>query len=99
ENTMLRRICFGGTIHMRLVGMPTARAWRVGLAQAICCELDGLNDLTVAGATADITGDCFHDIMARRCIVVLEQRMRRENHSWCAVTALQTVGFAERVLH
>ena len=60
--------------------------------------MHGFDDLAVTGAAADIAGDRFHDVLARRLDRLLQQRMRGQDHAGGAVAALQAMGFAERIL-
>ena len=83
-------------------GMPepdVLRPQRIGFLEAVCRELDGFDDLPVAGAAADIAGDRLDDLLAARRVGMLQQCMRGQDHARRAVTALQTVGLAERILN
>ena len=75
------------------------RPQRIGFLQAVCGELHGLDDLPVASATADIARDRLDDFLAARRVGMLKQRVRGQDHARRAVAALQTVGFAERILN
>lgn len=70
----------------------------VRLSKAIRGEFDGLDNLAVAGAAADVTGDRLDDVFSRRTVVPLKQSVRRQDHSWRAEAALQPMGFAECIL-
>ena len=74
------------------------RTRRIGLAQTVGGELHRFDDLAIAGAAADISRDRLDNILARRRVGVLQQRMRGEDHAGRAIAALQAVGLAERVL-
>src|ERR1700744_2878532 len=87
---------------MRRIGLghfEKTLLWRIGLAQPVGGELDGLDDLAIARAAADIAGNRLDDIFARRLVVMTEQRMRGQDHARRAVAALQTMRLAEGVLH
>src|SRR5580765_6481062 len=60
--------------------------------------LDRIDDLLVTRAAAQIATDRFADLFVSRLRNRLQQRMRRDKHARCAVTALQRVFLAETVL-
>lgn len=62
------------------------------------CFFDGFNDLHVAGAHAQITGQRFANLFFRWIGITLQQGMARHDHSWCAVAALKRVVFDESFL-
>src|SRR5437870_9876088 len=61
--------------------------------------LDGLDDVLVAGAAAEVALEGPADLLLARRRVVLEQAHRREHHPGCAVAALQRVLLVEGLLH
>ena len=67
-------------------------------AHALGGERDGLDDLRIAGAAADVAGDRLDDLLARRRRILRQQRVRGEDHRRRAIAALHAVGLAERVL-
>ena len=60
--------------------------------------LNGVDDVLVAGAAAEIAGDALAYLALRRRRVVLQQRHRRHDHPRRAVAALEAVLFPEAVL-
>ena len=54
--------------------------------------------LGITGAAAEIARNRFNDVVSCRVRIVGKQRVRREDHGRSAVTALQTVCFAEGIL-
>src|SRR5271169_5348766 len=79
-----------------------ARLWyvlgRIGERQPLRGERDSFDDLAVAGTTADVSRNGFDDVLAGRLRIVAQQRRRGQHHAGRAITALQAVHFAERVL-
>ena len=71
----------------------------VQAAHALGGQCNGLDDLGVAGAAADVAGDGLDDLRARRRGIAGQQRMRGEDHRRRAIAALHAVGLAERVLN
>ena len=61
--------------------------------------LDCFDDVLVAGAATEIAIETVTDLFARRIGVALEQLRRSDDHSGCAVPALQSVSFPESFLH
>src|SRR5215831_197928 len=53
------------------------------------CRLDGLDDVPVAGAPADVPLERAADLLVARARVALEQGGRRHEHPRCAVAALE----------
>src|SRR5262245_11085312 len=66
---------------------------------AIGGEMNRIDDLVVAGATADVAGDRFFDIFRSRFGGPIEQSFHRDNISRRAVAALHRAGVDERLLH
>src|SRR5262249_61978218 len=61
--------------------------------------LNGVDDVLVAGAATEITGEALPDLTLRRRRRVLEQRHRRHDHPRRAEAALQAVLLPEPPLH
>src|SRR3954462_8325549 len=61
--------------------------------------LDGLHDVHVPGAAAEISGDGLPDLRLARVLVAIEERAARQHHSRRAVAALQAVLLPESFLH
>src|SRR5256885_3313584 len=61
-------------------------------------RLDGLEDLEVARATAELAGERFRDLRARRGRVALEELQRRDEEARRAVAALRRAVVGEGVL-
>src|SRR6266852_2357573 len=59
------------------------------------CVLDGLHDVLVSVAAAQVAGNAPADFVFTGAGVLLQQRTRRQDHAGRAVTALQTVLFLE----
>ena len=74
-------------------------AGRLQAAHALGGERDRLDDLRIAGAAADVGGNGFDDVLARRRGIVGQQRMGGEDHRRRAIAALHAVGLAECVLN
>src|SRR5207248_1282716 len=53
--------------------------------------LYGVDDVLVAGAPAEVTGDAFADLLLRRLRRVVQEVDRRHDHPWRAVAALEAV--------
>src|SRR6478609_6822368 len=70
---------------------------RRGLARL--AELDRLDDVVIAGASADVAVERLADLFLARLRVVGEQLHRRHHHPRRAEAALQAVALAERRLH
>src|ERR1041384_1630384 len=60
--------------------------------------LDRINDLHIAGASAQIARDCFFYLIARRISVLVQQRMRGDQHARRADTALRASTLEKRLL-
>src|SRR5215510_2078262 len=69
------------------------------LAHLLGRVLDGLDDVDVAGAAAEIPRDRLADLLLARILVSLEERDARHHHSRRAVAALQAVLLSEPLLH
>src|SRR5438067_4366233 len=61
--------------------------------------LDGLDDVHVPGAAAQVPGDGLADLRLARVPVAIEERAARQHHSRRAVAALQAVLLPEAFLH
>src|SRR5262249_55618601 len=61
-------------------------------------ELNGLDDVLITGAAAEIPGDAETDLVLARIWVLLEQAIGTHDHARRAVAALQPVHFAEAFL-
>src|SRR5437870_4039285 len=61
--------------------------------------LDGLDDVLVAGAAAEIALERAANLLLARRRVLVQQAHRREHHPGRAVAALQRVLLVERLLH
>src|SRR5688572_16081621 len=61
--------------------------------------LDRVDDVLVAGATAEVAGDAVADLLFTRRRIVLKQVDRRDDHARRAVAALQAMFFPESLLH
>ena len=57
--------------------------------------LDGVDDVLIAGAAAEIAGDAFANLAIGRRRVVVQERHRRHDHARRAVAALKAVLFPE----
>src|SRR5262245_17522015 len=79
---------------------PLLRRPRVLLARSRFSGgvLDGLDDVDVAGAPAEVAGDRPADVGFRRIRVGLEQGATGHQHAWSAVAALQAVLLEEAIL-
>src|ERR687898_197890 len=62
-------------------------------------ELDGLHDVLVARAAAQVPFQAFPDLLLRRLGILLQQADRGHDHARRAVAALQTVRLVESLLH
>src|SRR5437762_6090770 len=60
---------------------------------------DGLHDVLVAGAAADIAADALADYCFVGLRVAVEQPPRRHDHARCAEPTLQAVLFHESLLN
>src|SRR6185369_16084150 len=60
--------------------------------------LDGIDDLHVAGAPAQISCDRLFDFVARRMRIYIEQRSRSDQHAWRADAALCAATFEKSLL-
>src|SRR5262245_31710667 len=67
-------------------------------AQLVGGVLDGLDDLVVAGAAAQVAGDAVADLVLARVGVAGEQRARAHQHAGRAEAALQAVALPEAFL-
>src|SRR2546421_9677912 len=61
-------------------------------------QLDGIEDLRVARAAAEVAGERLADPLARRRGIVGEQRLRGEEDAGRAVAALRGAELGERLL-
>src|SRR2546426_5168853 len=68
------------------------------LPQVLGCGLDGLDDVRVAGAAAEVAADRFADLRLGGILVAGEQGAARQHHPRGAVAALQPVLLPERFL-
>src|SRR5207244_3642103 len=59
----------------------------------------GIDDVLIAGAPAEISGDALADLALRRLRVIGQQVDGRHDHPGRAVAALETVLFPEALLH
>src|SRR5215813_1557442 len=64
----------------------------------LCRVLDRLDDVLIAGATAEVAVESVADLFFRRLRIPHQQLMRGENHSRSAETALQPVTFPKGLL-
>ena len=60
--------------------------------------LHGFHDVVVAGAPAQVAGEPLANVGLARIRLVLQQRVRREQHAGRAVAALQAVLIPEALL-
>ena len=60
--------------------------------------LNGVDDVLVAGAAAEVAGDALPDFVLARLRVVSKQVGGAHNHAWRAETALQPVLLPESLL-
>src|SRR3954462_1748164 len=67
-------------------------------AQRAGGSLDGVDDLEVAGAAADLAGERLGDLVARGARIAIEQPLRRDQHSGRAVAALRRAVIGETLL-
>src|SRR5690606_34954577 len=67
-------------------------------AEALGRDLDGFVDLGIAGTAAEVAGQGVADFLARRRVVLLEQRPGTHEHAGGAEAALRTAGHLEGVL-
>src|SRR5262247_976970 len=70
----------------------------IGVAQALGGERDGLDDLPIAGAAAQVARDRLEDVGPRGLQIAGQQRVGGEDYARRAVAALQAVGLAEGIL-
>src|ERR1700687_1669711 len=61
------------------------------LSERRCRLLHRLDDVLIAGAPAQVSGEPFANIGLARIRLVFQQRVRCEQHAGCAVAALQTM--------
>src|SRR6185369_1898096 len=61
--------------------------------------LDGLDDIHVSGAAAEVSGDRVADLVLARARMILEVRVARHEHARRAITALEPVLLHEALLH
>ena len=61
--------------------------------------LNGVDDVLIAGAAAEVAGDAVANLLLARRRIVLQQVDRRHDHARRAVAALQAVLFPEALLH
>src|SRR6186713_53094 len=69
------------------------------LLQLVGRELDGLDDVDVAGAAAEVPRDGLADLELAGLAVLLQQRAGGEHHARSAEAALQAVFLPEALLH
>src|SRR5918997_715644 len=62
-------------------------------------ELDGLDDVLVARAAAEVAFETLPDLLLRRVRLLLEQADGGHDHAGGAVTALQPVSLVESMLN
>src|SRR5438552_534750 len=75
---------------------PLARADR--FAQGASRLLHGLHDVLIAGAPAQVAGEALANVGFAGRRVVSQQRVRRQQHPWRAVSALQAMLIPEPLL-
>src|SRR5690606_7147862 len=71
---------------------------RGGLAHPCRGELDRFDDLRVAGATAEIAGNRFADLVIGRGGVLAEEGVGGDDHAGRAIAALERVRLPEGIL-
>ncbi|KAG1649237.1 hypothetical protein GQR58_029200 [Nymphon striatum] len=64
-----------------------------------CHAHDGLHDVVVAGAAAQVAFEAFADLGLGWVRVLFQERRRRHDHAWRAVSTLQSVALLEGFLH
>src|SRR5581483_1374155 len=67
----------------------------LSLRDSLCRERDGIHDLRIAGAAADVPRNRRANFLARRRGIVLEQNLGGQNHCRRAVTALRRARFGK----
>ena len=68
-------------------------------AHLVCGPQDGLHDVLVPGATAEVAGKCPAHVVLGGIGIALEECFRREHHAGGAKTTLQTVLLLEAFLN
>src|SRR5687768_1265812 len=77
---------------------PSGTDGRASRRHLLGRPLDGLDDVLVAGAAADVPGDGPADVLLAGVRVVLQERRRRQHHARRAEPALQAVLLLEAFL-
>src|ERR1041384_3981437 len=75
------------------------RALLTSLSRLLRGVLNGVDDVTVAGAAAEIALNAMCDLFARRLGVAIEKLDTAQDHARRTVTALKTVLLPEAFLH
>src|SRR5215208_3087415 len=78
---------------------PLGRRVPSHLVRVLLDELDGLHDVLVAGATAQVPFQAFSYLLLRRIGILLQQADGGHDHARRAVAALQAVRLVEGLLH
>ena len=68
---------------------------QLALAENFTCQQNGINDLHIAGAAADIVADSKGCLFAGGVIVHIQQRLGRDHHTGDAEAALDSARLAE----
>src|SRR5215218_3208710 len=61
--------------------------------------LDGLDDVLITGAPAEIAFERMANLLFSRIGIGLEEGSRRHDHAWGAIATLETMLFPETLLH
>src|SRR5262249_57602960 len=69
------------------------------LTHLVAGVLDGLDDVDVARAAAEVARDRMPNLGLARVGILLQQRGRRHHHARCAEATLQPVLLEEALLH
>jgi hypothetical protein len=59
---------------------------------------DSFENLKIAGATAQVSGDCFADLIPRGAGIVIQQSLRSHQNGRCAIAALRCAEVSEGIL-
>src|ERR671911_66369 len=78
---------------------PLGRRVPSQLVRVLLNELDGLHDVLVARAAAQVPFQAFPYLLLRRVRVLLQEADGGHDHAWRAVAALETVRLVKRLLH
>src|SRR5215204_5602948 len=78
---------------------PLGRRVLFHLVLVLLDELDGLHDVLVTRATAQIPFQAFPYLLLRRVGILLEEADGGHDHAWRAVAALQAVRLVKSLLH